>query len=154
MFTALPAVPLKATKEIYHIFSSVQLTLQTAVWLIYRNHTWATCPRGRYLQGIYKSNDTWLHNIEEGKCCQPKGHPDRWGHCYEQGVSSSFGYEDWKSCSKGYYMVGIYKGSCDSILCIEKFKCCQMERKCLFLSFQQIVICFIEKYDFNFIMAG
>ena len=132
----------------------MQLTLQTAVRLICRNHAWATCPNGTYLQGIYKSGGNLLHNIELGKCCQPKGLPDRWGQCYDQDVTISFDKEGWSSCNKSYYMVGIYRGSCDSIFCIETFKCCQMERKCLILWFQQIVTCFIEKYDFSFIMAG
>ena len=132
----------------------MQLTLQTAVRLICRNHTWSTCPNGTYLQGIYKSGGNQLHNIEEGKCCKPKGHPDRWGQCYDQDVSSSFDHEGWSSCSEGYYMVGLYRGNCDYIQCIDTFKCCQMERKCLFLWFQQIVIYFLEKHDFNFIMVG
>ena len=102
---------------------------QTAVRLIYSDGAWATCPSGTYLQGIYKGNDQWLHNIDQGKCCRPKGHPDRWGNCYDQDVSSSFDKQGWSNCSESYYMVGLYRGSCDFIQCIDTFKCCQMERK-------------------------
>ena len=137
--------------EIYneHIFSSVQLTLQTVVRLIYRNDAWATCPNGTYLQGIYKSGDNLLHNIDKGKCCKPKGHLDRWGQCYDQNVSRSFDYEGWSNCSEGYYIVGVYRGSCDYIQCIDAFKCCQMERK--YICFPRPITCFFNEHEFHFI---
>ena len=27
---------------------------------------------------------------------------------------------------KGYYMAGIFRGECDKLYCLEKFKCCRM----------------------------
>ncbi|EDO47855.1 predicted protein [Nematostella vectensis] len=90
------------------------------------DYQWSTCPGGYFLQGFYRSGDKWLHNIEYGKCCKPANHPHAWGHCYEQSVESSFDSEGTSKCNDSYFMTGLYRGSCDRLHCIEKFRCCKM----------------------------
>ena len=92
------------------------------------NNVWAMCPKGTYLQGLYKSEGKFLGNIETGKCCQPEGHDNHWGDCYDEDVSESFDKKGWSNCKDGYHMAGFYRGGCDKLYCIEKFKCCKMLR--------------------------
>ena len=95
--------------------------------MVHRNNKWSTCPKGHYLSGIFKTGaDKWLHNIEEGKCCKPKGHPANWGQCYDADVLLSFDKKGWSECKAGFYMVGLFRGGCNKLQCIEKFKCCKM----------------------------
>ncbi|XP_001639919.2 aerolysin [Nematostella vectensis] len=90
------------------------------------NYRWSTCPGGHFLQGLYRSGDKWLHNIEYGKCCKPANHPHWWGHCYNQDVGRSFDNVGTSKCNDGYFMTGVYRGSCNKLYCIESFKCCKM----------------------------
>ena len=94
----------------------------------YRNNQWSFCPSGYFLNGLYRTSGHKLHNIEEGRCCRPSNHPDRYGSCYNEDVAVSFNTEGWSSCSKaGYYITGVYRGSGkDELDNIDKFRCCQM----------------------------
>ena len=95
--------------------------------MVHRNHKWSTCPNGHYLSGLFKTGaDKWLDSIETGKCCKPNGHPADWGQCYDADVSLSFEKKGWSECKAGFYMVGLYRGDCNLLKCIDKFKCCQM----------------------------
>ena len=68
-----------------------------------------------------------LQNIEQGNCCRPNNHPDRYGLCYDEDVGASFDEEGWTNCSKpGYYITGIYRGSGNKLGDIDKYRCCQM----------------------------
>ena len=87
------------------------------------------CPNGRFLRGIYVSIPQELLNIEKGKCCKPRLHPDQWGDCYDQDVSTSFDNEGWSNCRDDYFMVGIYKSNCQALYCLETFKCCKMKER-------------------------
>ncbi|CAB4009299.1 Hypothetical predicted protein, partial [Paramuricea clavata] len=93
-----------------------------------RNNQWSFCPSGYFLNGLYRTSGHGLHNIEEGRCCRPSNHPDRYGSCYNEDVAVSFNTEGWSSCSKaGYYITGVYRGSGkDELDNIDKFRCCQM----------------------------
>ena len=83
------------------------------------------------MQGIYRSDHHWLHNIEEAHCCKPNNLPNNYLHCYTaEGVGSSFDKKGWSKCADSYYMAGIYRGGCDKLYCIEKFKCCSMHDRC------------------------
>ena len=93
---------------------------------IYRNYNWNNCPQGTFLQGLYRSGDSKLYNIEYGRCCKPANHPYWYGHCYEQDVTSSFDNQGTSKCNDGYFITGLYRGSCDKLYCIEKFRCCKM----------------------------
>ena len=99
--------------------------------MAHRNNKWSSCPDGHYLSGIFKTGaDQWLHNIEEGKCCKPKGHPQSWGQCYDEDVTLSFDNRGWSGCNTDFYLVGLYRSVCNRLYCIETFKCCKMaERK-------------------------
>lgn len=98
---------------------------------ISRSNTWALCPSGFYLEGIYISADSGpkLYHIEEAKCCRPQNHPDSYDGCYDEDVTISFDNKGWSQCQRnGYYMTGFYKSSCNEIYCIEKFRCCKMKK--------------------------
>ena len=82
---------------------------------------------GYFLNGLYISAPYNLHNIEHGRCCKPRNHPDGYGLCYTEDLGESFEREGWTSCSKlGYYITGVYRGSGNWLKNIDKFRCCQM----------------------------
>ncbi|XP_078352100.1 thrombospondin-2-like [Oculina patagonica] len=93
------------------------------------NDIWALCPNGYYMEGMYRTDDSNLYNIEEAKCCRPQNHPDSYEDCYDEDVGISFDKKGWSECKQaGYYMTGVYKSTCESIYCIEKFRCCRMKK--------------------------
>uniref|UniRef100_A0A7M5WQS3 Cnidarian restricted protein n=1 Tax=Clytia hemisphaerica TaxID=252671 RepID=A0A7M5WQS3_9CNID len=97
------------------------------IWLHWdRDDRWAICRNGHYMNGIYNTKGSHLHNIEEFHCCKPKSHHTSWGHCYNQSVRRSLDEKGWSRCTYGYYMAGMYKGHCNDLYCIESFKCCRM----------------------------
>ena len=118
-------------------FSSALRLLQHARFILiffFRNNVWALCPTGYYLNGIRISAEKYLHQIEEAKCCRPNNHPDAYADCYDEDVGLSFDKKGWSQCNRaGYYMAGFWRGSCDHIYCIEKFRCCRMKSGNYFL---------------------
>ena len=95
-------------------------------WLSFDKQGWSTCNKGYFLQGLYRNGGSGLYLIEYAKCCRPKKNVLQWGHCYEEDVSLSFDKKGWGKCNAGYYMVGLYRSSCNHLYCLERFKCCQM----------------------------
>ncbi|XP_020620861.1 uncharacterized protein LOC110058552 [Orbicella faveolata] len=105
------------------------VTCLTANWqyTLDGDNVWALCPSGYYLSGLYISMGVMLMDIERARCCRPQQHPDRYGDCYDEDVSTSFDSKGWSECARaGYLMTGFYKGNCDFLHCIEKFRCCSM----------------------------
>ena len=94
--------------------------------LLFSNKSWANCPDGHFMRGLYRGDGQLLHHIEKGSCCRPNNLPNRYLDCYEKDVEKSFDKKGWGKCAKGYYMAGFYKGTCDKVYCIEKFRCCSM----------------------------
>ncbi|KAL9967916.1 hypothetical protein ACROYT_G026224 [Oculina patagonica] len=95
------------------------------------SNKWALCPNGYYLEGIYISANSHpkLYHIEEAKCCRPQNHPDSYDNCYDEDVSISFDKKGLSECKRaGYYMTGFYKSTCNQLYCIEKFRCCKMQK--------------------------
>ena len=98
---------------------------------VFSNNRWAVCPDGYFMQGLYRNDGKWLHHIEEGRCCKPRNLPNSYLRCYEENeVGGSFDRIGLSKCAEGYYMAGFYKGGCDRLYCIEKFKCCMMHDGC------------------------
>jgi len=97
-------------------------------WVNALDHTynWATCPGGYFLHGLYRGSGHNIHNIEYGKCCKPANHAHFHSSCYTQSVQASFDNKGLSKCNDGYFMAGVYRGSCDHLYCIEKFYCCKM----------------------------
>ncbi|XP_059161549.1 aerolysin-like [Physella acuta] len=92
-----------------------------------RGNTWANCPAGYFLNGLYRStngNDL-LFNIEEGRCSKPADHPSYYGHCYDHDISICFDNEGLCRCNEDYYVTGLYRSSCDKLYCLEFLRCCQ-----------------------------
>ena len=105
----------------FHLYSP-------AFYSFSRQHVWAKCPSGYFLNGLYISASKYLHQIEYARCCRPNNHPDNYADCYEKEVVISFDKKGWSVCQgDGYYMNGFYRGGCDYIYCIEKFSCCKMK---------------------------
>ena len=111
------------------------ITLKFIYCFVSRTNTWALCPSGFYLEGIYISDSSpKLYHIEEAKCCHPQNHPDSYDGCYDEDVTISFDHKGWSQCKQdGYYMAGFYKSSCNELYCIEKFRCCKMKKGNWFL---------------------
>ncbi|XP_078365914.1 uncharacterized protein LOC144650130 [Oculina patagonica] len=104
---------------------------QTVNWKtsLSRNNQWASCPDGHFLQGVYRSNDTRLHNIEQASCCKPRNFESMYKNmdCYDENVGILLDKKGWSTCMRDwYYMVGMYRGGCDQLHCIEIVKCCRM----------------------------
>ena len=94
-----------------------------------RNKKWALCQDGYFLQGLYRSSDVRLHNIEQALCCKPRkfSNIDMARDCYDEDVRLSLDTRGWSECKEdGYYMVGVYKEGCDDLHCIEMIRCCKM----------------------------
>jgi len=94
-----------------------------------KENNWNTCKAGYFLRGLYRNGGKKLHSLEEAKCCKPRSAPESYGHCYDQDVGSSFDKKGTSKCNKGYIMTGMYRGGCDWLYCIEKFRCCKMQLK-------------------------
>ncbi|XP_028390700.1 uncharacterized protein LOC114515610 [Dendronephthya gigantea] len=94
-----------------------------------KHRTWNLCPAGYYLSGLHRSHGHNLHNIEHARCCKPRGAPNSYKSCYDEGVWSSF---DWNrkgmvSCKKpGHFITGLYRSTCNHLYCIDMFKCCEL----------------------------
>ena len=97
-----------------------------------RFNVWAVCSAGYYLNGFRlkgRRPPKFLSDIEEGKCCRPRNHPHSYEDCYDADVSSSFDTGGWSECQRaGYYMTGFYKSNCNDLNCIDKFRCCKMNK--------------------------
>ena len=96
----------------------------------FRPGTWSVCPGGYFLNGLYRSSGNNLHNIELGKCCKPKGHPNKYVNCYNELTRQTFDKKGWSRCKRiGYYVAGLYKDrNGDWLHNIDKLKCCKMFR--------------------------
>lgn len=109
------------------MISRVLVILNSVSYLLIRTNSWAVCPDGYFVQGFYRGSGDWLHNIEEAKCCKPETFPNRYEHCYNEDISSSFDNKGLSKCKKtDYYVTGIYRGDCEKLHCIEMLKCCKM----------------------------
>lgn len=107
-------------------------TFIPAYIFFFSNNRWGVCPNGYFLQGLYRTNGHSLHNIEEGRCCKPNNLPNSYLRCYDHNVGSSFDNKGWSNCDGGYYLTGIYRGGCDQLHCLDKFRCCSMYDGCKF----------------------
>ena len=90
------------------------------------NLAWAACPHGYFLQGFFRSNDTWLHNIKQATCCKPKNFKSVNQECYDHNVTVAITTTGWSKCHDWSYLVGVYKGVCNKLHCIKAFRCCRM----------------------------
>jgi hypothetical protein len=95
-------------------------------WRSFDRKGWSLCNNGHYMTGLWRNSGDKLYHIEQAKCCRPKSQVTRWGRCYNHNVWRSFDYQGWSSCRHGYYMVGLYRNSCNALYCLEEFKCCKM----------------------------
>ena len=106
--------------------SGVNTSRSFVFFTLFSNYRWAVCPTGYYLNGMRAGGLTYIHLIEEAQCCRPQNHPNSYENCYDEDVKNSLG--DWRECKQaGYYIAGLYRGSCDKFECIEKLRCCMMK---------------------------
>ncbi|XP_046863419.1 uncharacterized protein LOC124457180, partial [Xenia sp. Carnegie-2017] len=92
------------------------------------NDTWGVCPYGYFINGLFRTNGQRLNNIEQGKCCKPVNHPDKYGDCYDEDISEKFNKKGWVTCKNGgYYIAGLFRSPGGEWLHnIDKLKCCKM----------------------------
>ena len=115
----------------YH-FSLLIFVLDKKFPSLFSFNVWALCPTGYYMNGLRlgAGPPAYLLHIDEAQCCHPQGHPNSYEDCYDQDVTISFDNKGWSECQRaGYFMTGFYKSGCNDIYCIEKFKCCKMEKR-------------------------
>jgi len=102
-----------------------QITTDWWYLLDYKN-IWAKCPDGYFVQDLYRSSGNGVSNIEKALCCKPET-LSVYGDCYDDtDVTLSFDRKGDTLCRTDYYLTGIYKGNCNHLYCIEKFRCCKM----------------------------
>ena len=59
-------------------------------------------------------------------CCRPRKFENLTKDCYDEDVRKSLAEKGWSKCRDWYYMVGVYKGFCNELNCIERIRCCRM----------------------------
>ncbi|XP_046858621.1 neurogenic locus notch homolog protein 2-like, partial [Xenia sp. Carnegie-2017] len=93
-----------------------------------RKGKWSVCPRGYFLNGLYRSRGNRLRNIEAGKCCKPVNPPNKYGSCHYQYVKYKLSKKGWVTCNgKKFYITGFKRDCRGSWLHdIAVFKCCEM----------------------------
>lgn len=107
------------------------LTVANFHIFISKNNHRSLCRTGYFLQGLYSSNNNNnLHNIEEGHYCKPNNLANSYLRCYDHDVSKSFDNKGLSKCDSDHYVAGVYRGGCDKLYRIEKFKCCMMHDGC------------------------
>ena len=96
--------------------------------LYFRKGKWSVCPKGYFLNGLYRSRGNRLRNIEAGKCCKPVNHPNKYGSCHYQYVKYKLSKKGWVTCNgKKFYITGFKRDCRGSWLHdIAVFKCCEM----------------------------
>ncbi|XP_059147869.1 uncharacterized protein LOC131935453 [Physella acuta] len=93
-----------------------------------RLNSWSNCQDGYFLNGIYRTRDAdrcYSHNIEEGRCSKPADHPEYYSNCYDHDIGTCFDNTGLCKCNDGYYVTGLYKGTCNRLYCIEMLRCCK-----------------------------
>jgi len=118
------------------VFGNAGVKVKGGNWAVTldRKNTWAGCPNGYFLNGFYRSNSDnikggtkgGLHNLEKARCTRPSTAPATYGNCYDENVGLSFDKKGLSKCRPGYFLSAIWKGGCDKLYCLEKFKCCRM----------------------------
>ncbi|XP_059160913.1 uncharacterized protein LOC131944367 [Physella acuta] len=89
--------------------------------------TWSLCRDGYFLTGLYRSiGGSTLSNIEEARCTRPLNHPAKYGLCEDVDISDCFEQAKCCSCPDGSFIVGLYRGGCSDLRCLDKLRCCTM----------------------------
>ncbi|XP_059173042.1 aerolysin-like [Physella acuta] len=109
--------------------SRVNIVYANWMSLLNNKNIWAKCPKGYFLQGLYREDGNGVSNIEFGKCSKPVDHPLYYGECYELDIKTSFDDLGYTQCNDGYYITGLFKAECDQLNCIDKLMCCKMAEK-------------------------
>ncbi|XP_059148085.1 uncharacterized protein LOC131935604 isoform X1 [Physella acuta] len=89
--------------------------------------TWSLCRPGYFLTGLYRSVfKLYLSDLEEGRCTRPRNHPSKYGHCEDVDISDCFEQAKCCSCPEGSFIVGLYRGNCNDLGCLDKLRCCTL----------------------------
>ncbi|CAL1537898.1 unnamed protein product [Lymnaea stagnalis] len=97
-------------------------------WTMTQNNRWSWCPQGFFLSGLSRSagNQAKVNSIQQARCVKPSLHPYYYRSCYDESIEATFEAKGSVSCRDGYYVVGLYRGNCDELKCIDSLHCCQM----------------------------
>jgi len=55
------------------------------------------------------------------------GKHTQYADCYDHNWVLSFDQEGWSTCNEGYFIVGLYRNTCNSLFCIEYARCCRVK---------------------------
>jgi len=55
------------------------------------------------------------------------GKHTQYADCYDQNWYLSFDQEGWSTCNEGYFIVGLYRNTCNQLFCIEYARCCRVK---------------------------
>ena len=55
------------------------------------------------------------------------GKHTQYADCYDHNWVLSFDNEGWSTCKEGYFMVGLYRNTCNELFCIEYARCCRVK---------------------------
>eukprot|EP00658_Telonema_sp_P-2_P004164 TRINITY_DN11563_c0_g1_i2.p1 TRINITY_DN11563_c0_g1~~TRINITY_DN11563_c0_g1_i2.p1 ORF type:complete len:934 (+),score=205.32 TRINITY_DN11563_c0_g1_i2:137-2938(+) len=87
---------------------------------------WSKCPSGWLMTGLVTGTCTGIHCIEKAVCAKPclGKTPLGLSQCYQENWWESTNQKGWSRCREGYFMVGMYRNTCNSVYCIEMALCC------------------------------
>lgn len=99
-------------------------------WSSFDHYGWSFCPSTMLMTGMYKNHCDGLWCIEEARCSKPceNSTPIALKDCYVADWVSSFDSAGWSQCRTGSYMHGLLRNTCSSLYCIEKAKCCFIDK--------------------------
>eukprot|EP00927_Polykrikos_kofoidii_P004787 TRINITY_DN11892_c0_g2_i1.p1 TRINITY_DN11892_c0_g2~~TRINITY_DN11892_c0_g2_i1.p1 ORF type:complete len:1012 (-),score=104.09 TRINITY_DN11892_c0_g2_i1:65-3100(-) len=92
-------------------------------------HRWALCRQGYFVTRLHRTTSTDLKGIDQMRCCKQTLMPF-WDKCYDDAhVQKAWqkhqATNSWAGCTRQHTaIVGIYKGNCSGLHCIEKMRCC------------------------------
>ena len=84
---------------------------------------WATCPSGHFLNGFHRGGSHQLKSIQWAQCCKPALQPHWYKECKDQDVGAG---DTWKCNDDGFYVVGLHRGTSETLTSITKLRCCSM----------------------------
>ncbi|XP_055889503.1 uncharacterized protein LOC129926914 [Biomphalaria glabrata] len=99
------------------------------------DYSWAYCPVGYFLQGLYRSDTGWprwsgyLFNLEHARCAKPANHPLNYGKCEYVDISVCMSQKRKCFCPDDYFITGLYRADGDDLYFLKKLYCCTLVEK-------------------------
>jgi hypothetical protein len=92
---------------------------------------WSYCPSNMAMRGLWKNTCEGIYCLEFASCasaCEGQGTPLVLTGCYNQDHwATSFNEPGISQCRTDTFMVGLWRGDCQLLYCIELARCCQFK---------------------------